>query len=496
MNSFHPKPLSIQGQRLLTACDRNTIYSSLREILYRHWRFFLLAGLGGFALRLFFLFRFPAITADSFVYGDIAKNWLQHGVYGQTELGQIVATDIRLPGYPAFLAAVFTIFGMEHYRAALVIQMFIDLGTCLIIADLALRVASARAAKTSFLLAALCPFLANYAAAALTETVEIFLTALALTSAVAGMQAWGERGTGRGSRAVWLVCGLSIGTAMLFRPDGGLLLAALVAWLLWLALRRREGLGQAMRAAAIVIVGASVMLFPWTLRNAISLHRFQPLAPRYANEPDTFVPMGFNRWVKTWIGDYVSNEEIYWMVPGSAIDSDNLPNRAFDSPEQMDETQQLINQYNHVLQIDSALDGQFAALAKQRIHAARLRYYVWLPALRMASMWLRPRTELLPCNPRWWEFDDYTEWLWTTIVLGALNLLYIAAAGAGLVRGRFKPELGLLVLFVVMRTMFLGTLENPEPRYTLECYSVVIVLASELFERRKASNADSRTKLG
>jgi len=29
-----------------------------------------------------------------------------------------------------------------------------------------------------------------------------------------------------------------------------------------------------------------------------------------------------------------------------------------------------------------------------------------------------------------------------------------------------------------MRSVFLGTLENPEPRYTLECYSVVIVLAA------------------
>ena len=33
---------------------------------------------------------------------------------------------------------------------------------------------SDRAAKAAFLLAGLCPFLANYAAAALTETLEIF----------------------------------------------------------------------------------------------------------------------------------------------------------------------------------------------------------------------------------------------------------------------------------------------------------------------------------
>jgi hypothetical protein len=39
---------------------------------------------------------------------------------------------------------------------------------------------------------------------------------------------------------------------------------------------------------------------------------------------------------------------------------------------------------------------------------------------------------------------------------------------------------------VILRSLFLGTLENPEPRYTLECYPVLIVLAAALF-RGKAT---------
>jgi hypothetical protein len=38
--------------------------------------------------------------------------------------------------------------------------------------------------------------------------------------------------------------------------------------------------------------------------------------------------------------------------------------------------------------------------------------------------------------------------------------------------------MGLLLGFVALRSIFLGTLENPEPRYTLECYPVVIILAA------------------
>src|SRR5216684_9154015 len=157
---------------------------SVRQLVRQHLRFFLWVSLAALGLRLFFVFRFPAVTTDSFVYGDIAKNWVQHGIYGLSG-PEISATYIRLPGYPAFLAAVFAIFGMEHYRAVLVVQVFVDVGTCLVIADMARRLISPRAARAAFLLTALCPFLASYGAAALTETLEIFFTALALDFAIA-----------------------------------------------------------------------------------------------------------------------------------------------------------------------------------------------------------------------------------------------------------------------------------------------------------------------
>src|SRR5271165_1583804 len=161
---------------------------TVREIVRQTPRFFLAATFAALALRLIFLFAFPSITADSLIYGDIAKNWLQHGIYGITTAQGVTPTFIRLPGYPAFLAAVFWIFGMENYRAALVFQLMVDLATCFVIADMARRMISARAARAAFLLAALCPFFANYAAAALTETLEIFFTALALDFAMAGME--------------------------------------------------------------------------------------------------------------------------------------------------------------------------------------------------------------------------------------------------------------------------------------------------------------------
>jgi hypothetical protein len=45
----------------------------------------------------------------------------------------------------------------------------------------------------------------------------------------------------------------------------------------------------------------------------------------------------------------------------------------------------------------------------------------------------------------------------------------------------------LLLTFVILRSAFLGTLENPEPRYTLEMYPVVIILAAAFFGARRFS---------
>jgi 4-amino-4-deoxy-L-arabinose transferase-like glycosyltransferase len=455
----------------------------VRELLRQHLRFFLIATLAGVALRLLFILRFPGVTTDSFVYGDIAKNWLQHGIYGLSGVPDISPTYIRLPGYPAFLATVFAIFGMEHYRAVLLLQMLVDLGTCFLIADLARRLVSPRAARAAFLLAALCPFLANYVANALTETWEVFFTALALDFAIIGLEARQPS-----SLRPWLGCGLAIGAAILLRPDGALLLFAIEAYLFALLVRRwrdntQPGAPRLFRSGLILAVVSLATLIPWTLRNLHTFHEFQPLAPRYANQESAFVALGFNRWMRTWIVDYTSVEDIYWAVPGNTVDAEKLPARAFDSPEQREQTLQLLNDYNDAQHVTPELDARFAALAAQRVHHSLLCYYVKLPLLRIADMWFRPRTETLPSDTRWWEFNDDPVWLTLALGLGIINLAYIGAALAGLVRGRFAPHLALLLTFVILRSAFLGTLENPEPRYTLECYPVVIILAAAWFQR-------------
>src|ERR1700736_3199433 len=81
-----------------------------------------LAVLTGLGLRLFFDLKFPVTdSGDSSFYIDLAWNWLKNGVYGFSVNGHLTPVDMRVPGYPAFLAAVFAFAG-KSARAAMVAQ--------------------------------------------------------------------------------------------------------------------------------------------------------------------------------------------------------------------------------------------------------------------------------------------------------------------------------------------------------------------------------------
>jgi 4-amino-4-deoxy-L-arabinose transferase-like glycosyltransferase len=445
------------------------------RMLLESRKYFLLVTLAALALRLLFYFRFPHVTGDSLIYGDIARNWLDHGIYGLSHAEGPQPTWIRLPGYPAFLAICFVLFGREHYHAVLLVQIAIDIAACFFIADLARRTLSERAARLALLLAAQCPFTANYTVAPLAETLSIFLTAVSLDCAAAAFIASEE---GRNARAAWTWCGITVSAGIMLRPDGGILLVAIGLFLLWRIWKRPAERVRLFWAGVLVLGIAIAPLVPWTLRNWRDFHRFQPLAPRYASDPDEFVPDGFDKWMRTWVVDYVSTEEVYWQVPGGDVDLNNLPSRAFDDVEQREQTQAIFNDYRKTHFVGPELNARFAVLANERIQRHPLRYYVRLPILRIGDMWLRPRTEMLPLDTRWWEYADDTRACVIATLWGALNAVFLFAAVMGVVRGPRPRYLALMLLFVLLRSAFLGTMENPEPRYTLECYPVVLVLGA------------------
>src|SRR5215467_756390 len=129
----------------------------------------------GLCLRLFFVLRFPASSGDTVLYEQMATNWLKHGTYAMEVNGALQPVDLRMPGYPAYLALVYWLTGKTgeaaHF-AMMLGQIAVDLVGCLTIALLA-RILAQVAAEgrlgqrpwlAALWLAALCPFTANYSA--------------------------------------------------------------------------------------------------------------------------------------------------------------------------------------------------------------------------------------------------------------------------------------------------------------------------------------------
>lgn len=481
----------------------------------------LLAALtAGFCLRLFFVLKFPADSGDTVLYEQMATNWLMHGVYAMNVNGAIQPVDLRMPGYPAYLALVYWLTGRTPAAAHLLVmlgQVVADLIGCVFVAWLAalLLVLGDKHARqapvliTGMWLAALCPFTANYTAVPLTESFAVTLTAMALVL-LAGLCGSVHELNFPAKRRPWTpwndyrdlaaLLGFIVGIGTLFRPETPLLLLA--AWIgtAFRLLRRRQT-GVWIRIVVFSGLTCILPLAPWAVRNEVTLHEIQFLAPKNSNLPGELVPSGFMAWERTWLFRVRDCYLVPWKLNGEAIDVEQLPARAFDSAEEKQRVAMILERYNEELTLTKDEDEAFAELARERTARNPLRTYLWLPALRAVTLWFAPRIELLPVSGtvfplrQAWEDDKVDQSI--TIGLFLLNILYVSLGVWGAVKLRrwsaaSRSAVLVILLFVVLRTTFLTTLETPEPRYVLECFPALIALgAVALAGRRHPTGASA-----
>jgi hypothetical protein len=452
------------------------------------------------ALRLFLIYEFPMNNAsDSQIYLELAQNWLHSHVYGIAVNGQLTPVDIRMPGYPALLAAVNAAAGASHLAVSWV-QVLIDLATCWVIALLAGRVAAAKSGATkkrvmlaAFWLAAVCPFVANYTTGILTEVPAALFTAISLMLIGGALVALGggrdEQVSRKWGGSVWFWGGVAAGAGTLIRPDTPLVLvaASLVVAML-VRYRQRLNWGGAMRALALMWIGMILPLMPWAIRNWVSLHEVQFLAPRYTQLPGELVPRGANAWTNTWLWRFRDVYLFPWKMDDEEIHLEDLPAYAFDSEQERQRIEAVLDEYNDSLTLSPEEDAVFAQVARERTARHPLRTYVSVPFKRILSLWFTPRIELLPFSGDVWPvkqaWQDDREDLLATCGLTVLGIVFMgmAIAGAWKTRGSIVTEL--LVAFCMIRTLFFLHYETPEPRYMLECYPAILALGAQVFAGR------------
>jgi hypothetical protein len=429
--------------------------------------------------------------------------------------GQITPVDLRMPGYPIFLAITYAITGKTGDAShiwLMLAQVVVDLFSCVLIAALAAilalmvseRAPARRVFAAGIWLAALCPFTANYTAVTLTEIFAIFFTAAALLPLC--LMSGRIRNNGwmfikrdwvwaNNYRYLAASGAFLIGICTLFRPESPLLLIAVWIVLAVILFTQHEAKRWIQTVVAMGLVCA-IPLLPWAARNAITLHEFEPLAPKNSNLPGELIPYGFMSWEKTWLYRFRDVYLVPWKLNDEPIHVEDIPAYAFDTSEEKERVAGILDPYNNDLTLTADEDEAFAQLARQRTARHPLRTYVWLPMARAITMWFTPRIELIPVSGtvfplvQSWQDDKIDQSV--TVGFFLLNIAYAAMAIVGAIRlwrqsSAVQPALGVMILFVVLRTAFLTTLETPEPRYVLVCFPVVLALAAQVFGRMEDS---------
>jgi 4-amino-4-deoxy-L-arabinose transferase-like glycosyltransferase len=169
------------------------------------------------------------------------------------------------PLYPLLLAGVYSVFGYSATAIRLVLAL-IDTLHCLLWVLIARNCLGARAGWVTGVLIAVCPYFVYLVVTAGSDTPFLFLHAAFLLLLVRSMASARTGG--------FLAVGFALGLATLCRAGSLMMPVFLVPFVL---LRFRDSLKRGAVAVALIAVGFTVTLTPWTVRNFVQFHRLVPV---------------------------------------------------------------------------------------------------------------------------------------------------------------------------------------------------------------------------
>jgi len=199
------------------------------------------------------------------LYSDLATSLLDGRGYRLGDDDEVILW--RAPLYPAYLAIVYAVSGIRDFVAVQLSQVLLDAMTATLLWLAAVRYLAARSAMIAVLLYALYPLSAYYSLRAYPESMftlslvlVVYLWMLALHSGNAGRYFW---------------VGIAVGVSALIKPSALGLAPFLAICGLWIF---RPSLGLAVKRGALLIIGAAILVSPWTFRNYQLTGQFIPVA--------------------------------------------------------------------------------------------------------------------------------------------------------------------------------------------------------------------------
>jgi len=191
------------------------------------------------------------------MYEERARGLLATGALSNLVEGEWRLDAKLTPGYPAFVAAVYAVFGPRPL-AVVATQVLLGVFGVMLVFWLGRVIVGPRAALAAAMLLAVETLLITRSTYVMTEALFTFTLALAVLLILVGVK--------RRSNGVMVLGGAALGIAALTRPIGlagspFLLLALLIAH----PHERRAAVAQLL----FVVIGIAVVLSPWLVRNVV-----------------------------------------------------------------------------------------------------------------------------------------------------------------------------------------------------------------------------------
>lgn len=171
---------------------------------------------------------------------------------------------IRTPGYPAFVAAVYVLFGNSNHMAVAIAQAFVFAGICLMVFAITRRIAGNDTGVLAAAIAAAYSPLPYFGALILTELWTAFVATAAMLMCIIALKSARLRD--------FAIAGILFSATTLVRPA-----FVLMPFFFAIAvpiLVRRQRTAAALKNWAVLCVAATLTLAPWFFYNYVNLGQF------------------------------------------------------------------------------------------------------------------------------------------------------------------------------------------------------------------------------
>jgi len=217
-------------------------------------------------MRLLMVFSYPALSqavpawawSNNDGYDTIAVNWVETGV---VSLEPGVPTALRLPLYPALIAAAVVVAGKAYPLGVMIMQALLSILTGCLLFRMTAGLMNRRVAGIALGLFIFHPQVNNFVFRCATETLYIFLLMWLMDQAVCFIR------TRKPARliAASMAMGLSLLTRQTLLPLAWFSLLVLLIWSAWGRGQWRRRLAWTVAATATV----GLLLAPWLVRNGL-----------------------------------------------------------------------------------------------------------------------------------------------------------------------------------------------------------------------------------